>query len=453
MTTKNIPVQKNDDIVLEIDALSNEGQGIGRIEGFAVFVPGALKGETVKAHVIKEMNNCAVAKLVEVTSRSFARQEAPCAVYPMCGGCTLQHLSYAEQLKEKRRFVMDAFERIGGIDHVQVEPTLGMEYPVRYRNKGSFPFAMVDGSVAFGFFAPRSHRLIPFSDCLIQDERIMAIANRVCEWANTYHVSAYDEATKRGVLRHVMVRIMQNGTSMAVIVTTGALPHKAELLSLLSDVDSVWHNVNSRETNVIFGDSFTLLAGQETLEETIGELRFSISPQSFLQVNPQQTEVLYEQAVKMLAPQDFETVTDVYCGIGTISLLLAKSAGHVIGIESVPEAIQDANKNAAANGFSNTEFCCGAAEVILPQLVKSGKSIHAVMIDPPRKGCETAVLDAILESGANRMVYVSCNETTLARDCKHLVEGGFVIHRIQPVDMFPHTAHVETVVLMSRIDK
>ena len=287
-------------------------------------------------------------------------------------------------------------------------------------------------------------------DCPIQDPRVVDIARRVAEWADSCAVSTYDETTRRGVLRHVMARVTATGESMAVIVTaTDRLPHADELLSLLGDVDSVWHNVNARETNVIFGDTFRLLAGAPALSESIGGMSFSVSPQSFLQVNAQQTAVLYQEAARLLDARPEETIVDAYCGVGTISLLLSPAAGRVIGIESVPEAVEDARRNAAANGVENATFLTGNVEDVLPAL---DAHIDAVVLDPPRKGCDPRALDAIASSGATRVVYVSCNPATLARDCARLAAHGFRLVCATPVDMFPHTAHVETVVLLSKLN-
>lgn len=448
------PVVKNQDLDLIIDALSLEGQGIGRVDGYAVFVPGALPGETVRVHIVKVQPNFAFGKLLSVTEASKDRVAPACSAYPACGGCVLQHLAYPAQLAMKQQSVLDALTRIGGFSDVPMRPILGMRDPWRYRNKGSFPFAGAGAGAAFGFFAPRSHRLIPLSDCPIQSKRIMDVVQHVEEWANTCRISAYNEETKRGILRHVMVRETVSGGVMAVIVTTtDKLPHRDALLTLLSDVDSVWQNVNAADTNVIFGSDFRLVAGAPALTETVAGLSFSVSPQSFLQVNAAQTAVLYQAAVELLAPRPDETVVDAYCGIGTISLLLAQSAGRVIGIELVEAAVADAKENAKRNGLANAEFLTGAVEDVLPRLVADGTQLSAVAIDPPRKGCEPAVLDAIAASGVSRMVYVSCAPATLARDAKLLSEHGFVLSAVQPVDMFPHTGHVETVVLMSRVNK
>ena len=440
------PVKKNDELTLEIAALTGEGQGVARTEGYAVFVPGALPHERVRAHVIKVTPGYAVAKPRETLAAAPERVRPACPAYPACGGCTLQHLDYAAQLDFKRQLVVDALERLGGFAAPPVAPVRGMDDPWRYRNKGSFPFGSVDGRPAFGFYAPRSHRLVPVADCPIQDARVVDIARRVQEWAACYGVAPYDETARSGVLRHVMARVTAAGEAMAVIVSAAKrLPHADALLAFLPDVDSVYLNVNRADTNVIFGPEFRLLSGKPALEERTGGLTFSVSPQSFLQVNARQVAVLYGEAVRLLAPAPHEHIVDAYCGVGTISLLLAAQAGRVTGVEAVPEAVENARHNAAANGVSNAAFLCGAVEEVLPRL---GEPVDALVLDPPRKGCDARALDAIAQSGAGRVVYVSCNPATLARDCARLAAHGFRLAAATPVDMFPHTGHVETVCLL-----
>ncbi len=444
------PVEKNDDLVVTIESLTNEGQGVARVEGFAVFVIGALAGEEVKAHVIKMQPTYAIAKATEILKPSPDRVNPACPVFAQCGGCTLWHLSYPAQLRQKQQWVQDALSRLGGFSSVPMQPIIGMEDPTRYRNKGSFPFGVVANAAVFGFYAERSHRLVPFSDCPIQDERIVDAARKVAAWANTYGVPVYDEATGEGQLRHVVARTTAEGELMVTVVTKGQLKKKDDLLTFLEDCDSVWHNENPKQTNVVFGERFTLLAGKQVLTETIGEKRFSVSPQSFLQVNRVQTQALYDTAREFLAAKPTETVVDAYCGVGTISLFVAEDCARVVGIEQVAPAIEDAKANAAANGVKNVEFICGNVEDVLPRLLTREENVDAIVLDPPRKGCEEAALEAIAKSTANRVVYVSCNPATLARDCKYLAAHGFTLSAVRPVDMFPQTCHVETVVAMTR---
>jgi len=291
---------------------------------------------------------------------------------------------------------------------------------------------------------------VPFSDCPIQDERIVDAARRVAAWANACGISVYDETTGGGHLRHAVARTTAEGELMVVVVTNGPLKKQEDLLSFLEDADSVWHNENPKQTNVVFGERFTLLSGKPALTETLGEKRFLVGPQSFLQVNRVQTQALYEAARAFLAARPEEVVVDAYCGVGTISLFIAEDCARVIGIEQVAPAVEDAKANAAANGVKNAEFLCGSVEDILPRLLSREGGVDAVVLDPPRKGCEEAALDAIAKSSASRVVYVSCNPATLARDCKHLAAHGFVLSAVRPVDMFPQTCHVECVVSMTR---
>ena len=442
------PVQKNEELELTVDAVTLEGSGVGRVDGFALFVPGALAGERVRLRVIKVTASYAVGKLLETVDPSPHRREPRCPVYARCGGCAFAHVSYEEELRIKERQVADALIRLGGIKDVPLRPILGMDEPERYRNKGAFPFGMTEHGPAFGFYAPRSHRLVPVEDCLIEQEGVCRAVGAVKGWAERYRIQPYDEGTGKGTLRHAVARVTTSGELMAVVVTRGDLPHKRELIEALSFADSVYWNRNDRNTNVIFGHRFTLISGKPTLRETLCGHGFEVSPRSFLQVNPVQTQKLYGAALDLLAPQPDETAADVYCGIGTISLLLAKKAGKVIGVEVVPEAVENARENAARNGIQNAAFLCAPAEEALPKLVAQGQIIDCLIVDPPRKGCDPQVIEAILSSGAKRMVYVSCNPATLARDVKLLTAGGFTVQTVQPVDMFPRCGHVETVCLL-----
>lgn len=454
---KNIPLEKNDDIELRIDSLSSDGQGVGRCEGFAVFVPLALPTEYVRAHIIKATPSYAIGKLERVITASKERVEPECEVFGRCGGCSLMHLEYQSQKEAKRTQVRDALERLGGFKGVAVRETIGMEDPSGYRNKGSFPVASINGVTELGFFSQHSHRIIPIHDCYIQNNAVLLSAIAVRDWARENGIEPYDETTHKGMLRHVVVRAASNtdGPSvMVTVVTKKRLAAADTLVQALQQrapgVASIINNVNPYNTNVIFGSEFHLLWGVSSINENVMGLNFEISAESFLQVNPEQTVKLYSAAIAMLAPETDECIADVYCGIGTLSLLLAKKCGEVYGIENVQAAIENAKRNAKLNSVENVSFICGNAEDELPKLVSNGKKLNAVMVDPPRKGCEREALNAIISSGVKRMVYVSCNPATLARDCKILAEnGGFEIKEVQPVDMFPMTHHVETCVLLS----
>lgn len=448
-------MSKNDDITLEITGMTAEGAGVGRYEGFAVFVPNALPGETVAAHIIKVTKGYAVGKLTEVLKESPERAVPPCPLYFRCGGCSLQHMSYEAQLEFKRVQVRDALTRIGGFNGVFVRHTIGMRDPLKYRNKGSFPFGEADGRPCWGLYAARSHRLIPADDCVIERPEAVLAANAVRDWAEANRVSIYNEESCSGVLRHVVTRALTGGTAVCV-VTTGELPHEEDLVERLKkalpELRSIVHNINRRDTNVICGDEYRTVWGEDTVTQSICGMEFEVSAESFLQVNPEQTEKLYKLAVDGLGLTGRETVADVFCGIGTISLLLAGSAGSVVGIEYVEKAIEDAKRNAERNGIENAEFFCGAAEKLLPRLVREGRKFDAVVLDPPRKGADAMVLEAIAASGAAKIAYVSCDPATLARDLKILHGFGYNIDSVQPVDMFPMTGHIETITLITRAE-
>ena len=527
-----VPLKTGDEIEIEITALSSGGHGIGRYQGFAVFVPFTWMGDHITAQITKVQKNYAEAKLVDILIPSPERVEPPCHAFGSCGACSLMHASYSAQLEAKRRIVQDAFERIGGISGVTVKPTIGMDTPLCYRNKASFPFGNHNGRVVFGCYEKRSHRLIPLDGCLIQNEKSIIAMKTLCKWANDFGIRAYDptptgsmgngrrrardasavsstNTKKQGILRHGVIRCTEGGT-MVIVVTTGKLPHRDELverlLSAIPDIKSIIHNVNPNDTNLIMGRENRVLFGSDTVIEDLNSLSFAVSAQSFLQVNPKQTIVLYNAAIDALELNMSDSVIDLYCGIGTISLLMAKRVKKVLGIEAVPAAIEDAKRNAVRNKLNNASFICGSVEDVLPKILRhgsvrhgvsaqmtdngngienrafecgsiktespesegslpacdsaeggtypgtlgAGKEFTALVLDPPRVGVDKAAIDAIAASGIGRIAYVSCNPATLARACKLLCAGGYVINSVQPVDMFPETEHVETVVLLSK---
>ena len=452
---KLMPLNKNDDIELRIDSLGSEGQGVGRYEGMAVFVPFALPNELVKAHIIKVAKNYAVGKLIKVIEPSKVRREPRCSSFTRCGGCNLMHMDYAAQLEYKRGLVENAFARIAKIEGVHVENTIGMDEPYHYRNKAAFPFAMVDGRMCFGFFAPRSHRLIPIDGCFIEQEPLYNVASAVHCWAEENDIQPYDEETGSGTIRHVVSRITTSGDIMAVIVTKGRPKKLNKLVDMLKErcegIKSIILNRNDEDTNVIFGRSHETLWGEDTLTENLCGFEFSVSAASFLQVNPVQTECLYAQVEAFLPEKDGFEAIDVYCGTGTISMILSKRAKHVTGIENIKPAVEDAARNAERNGAGNADFICSDAAEALPELIEKGTRPDVIVIDPPRKGCDKAVLNAITGSAVQRVIYVSCDPATLARDVRILVDGGYSIQKVQPIDMFPQTAHVETVCLLSKL--
>lgn len=452
--------KKNDEIVVKIDNLGNNGEGIGHVDGYALFVKEALPGETVRVRLMKLKKNYGFARLLEILEPSPQRTEPPCPSARACGGCTLQHLSYEGQLHFKEKKVKDCLTRIGGVDLSKVEwlPVLGMSEPWNYRNKAQFPVRQdKNGNPVTGFFAGRSHTLIPVQECAIQHPVINRVVNLVLNFMRKYHIPAYDEERHKGLVRHIYVRRgYHTGQIMVCLVINGStLPHSDELIRTLHSIEgmtSISLNVNTKKTNAILGDQMIPLWGTTDIEDSIGDIRFRISPKSFYQVNPAQTEKLYRTALKFADLQGNEKVWDLYCGIGTISLFLAQKAGRVFGVEIVPEAVENASENAKLNGIENVSFCCGAAEDVVPDVVSDGKenAVDVVVVDPPRKGCDGVLLDTIVKMNPKRVVYVSCDPATLARDVKILGESGYEVRKVRVCDMFPMGGHVETVILLKQ---
>ncbi len=502
--------RKNQEITLSVDDLGTMGEGIGHRDGCTFFVAGALPGETVRACVMKMKKNCGYARLSEIIVPSPERTEPLCPVSRPCGGCTLQHLSYSGQLAHKEKKLRDCLERIGGINTEQVEwlPILGMmdaaagaeasrtvgesrtvedswtvgeswgaedsrsagePSPWHYRNKAQFPIRRDgEGRPAAGFFAGRSHRIVPVSSCAIQHPAINEALARVLDFMEKSDIEPYDEERHTGLVRHLYIRRgYATGQMMVCLVINGReLPCADRLIESLRQMEgmtSICLNVNTERTNVILGKEMLPLWGPLYVEDNIGDVRYCISPHSFFQVNPQQTRRLYDTVCEFAALEGGETVWDLYCGIGTIALYLAnctaKQGGgragervRFVGVEIVPEAVENARENAALNGIANAEFHCGAAEDVVPGIVaESGGRADVVIVDPPRKGCDAALLETIVQMAPSRIVYVSCNPATLARDVKFLTEKGYALRRARACDMFPMGGHIECVVLMSRI--
>ncbi|MBP1937667.1 23S rRNA (uracil1939-C5)-methyltransferase [Paenibacillus sediminis] len=445
--------------------MSHEGEGVGRADGYTLFVQGALPGEKVRVKVLKTKKQYGYAKLLELVESSPYRVAPPCPIYDKCGGCQLQHMDYTAQLQWKRQLVVDNLERIGklqvedGAEGIVVHPTIGMDEPWRYRNKAQVPMGIVDGGLVGGFYARGSHRIVDMESCLIQHEHNDDVVRRVKDIGRRLGITAYDEESGQGLLRHVVVKVgFRTGEMMIVLVTNGErIPQVDAWISAIREempkVVSICQNINTKQTNVIFGDTTKVLWGREVIYDYIGDVKFAISARSFYQVNPVQTELLYSKTVEYAALTGKETVIDAYCGIGTISLFLAQHAKQVYGVEIVPEAIEDAKANAELNGMSNVHFETGASEDVIPRWREEGIVPGVIVVDPPRKGCDPKLLDTILAMQPERVVYVSCNPATLARDLRVLEDGGYRTVEVQPVDMFPHTVHVECVVLMSRIEK
>jgi 23S rRNA (uracil1939-C5)-methyltransferase len=447
----SLPVQKNDRITVSIEDLTHDGAGVAKIDGYPLFIVGALPGETAEVHVLKTLKSYGFGKLIEIITPSEHRVAPPCHVFDECGGCQVQHLSYEGQLMWKQQMVKNAMERIAKLPHVPVHPVKGMDNPWRYRNKSQIPFGIQDGRVVAGFYQTRSHEIADTDVCIIQTEEADDILREMKKELGRLGIAPYNEKTNQGMLRHVVIRKGRaTGEIMVVLITKKKkFPQQVEAVSaikrILPQVTSIVQNVNDEKTNVIFGEKTITLWGKDVIEDLIGDVRFEISARSFYQVNPEQTEVLYQQALDFAQLTGTETVIDAYCGIGTISLFLAKQAKQVLGVEIVPQAIEDAKRNAEINGLQNTYFEAGPAEVVIPKWYKEGKTADVLVVDPPRKGCDEELLQTILEQKPNRIVYVSCNPATLARDLRILEDGGYETKEVQPVDMFPQTTHCEAV--------
>ena len=447
----SLPVQKNDRMTVHIEDLTHDGAGVAKVDGYPLFIVGALPGEIAEVHILKTLKSYGFAKLIEVVKESEHRVAPPCHVFDECGGCQVQHLSYEGQLEWKQQMVKNAMTRIGKLPNVPVYPVKGMDKPWFYRNKSQIPFGMQDGRIVGGFYQTRSHEIADTDICIIQTEEANDILREMKLVLAQLGIMPYEEKTQEGMLRHVVVRKGRaTGEIMVVLITNKKkFPQKDEAVEaikkILPEVTSIVQNVNNEKTNVIFGEKTMTLWGKDVIEDLIGDVRFEISARSFYQVNPEQTEVLYKQALDYAQLTGDETVIDAYCGIGTISLFLAKQAKQVLGVEIVPQAIEDAKRNAEINGFTNTYFEAGPAEEVIPKWYKEGKIADVLVVDPPRKGCDEALLRTILEQKPKRIVYVSCNPGTLARDLRILEDGGYETKEVQPVDMFPQTTHVESV--------
>ena len=446
--------------VVEIVDIGPGGVGIGKFEGFTVFVDGGLVKDKIKVKITKSKKNYAVGEIVEILEPSPYRVERKCSKeLKECGGCQIQELDYKEQLNLKTNEVKQVISRIGKLDDVVIHNALGMEEPFRYRNKAQFPIQKVDGVPVIGFYKKKSHDIIPTNQCIIQHDVNDKIIKIIKTYIRAYKVSIYDEKTHTGVLRHLVTKVgFTTKEVMVVLVANGRkLPYLNELASVLKEnipgFKTLVVNVNREKTNVILGNENRVIYGDGKINDNIGDLVFEISPLSFFQVNPVQTEVLYNKALEYANLGENDTVFDIYCGIGTISLFLAQKAKKVYGIEIVEEAIKDAKINANINNLDNVEFYVGKAEEVVPKMYKQGKRANVVVVDPPRKGCDEKVLDTIISMQPDRVVYVSCNPSTLARDLNYLDERGYKCLEVQPVDMFPHSVHVECVVLMSRVEK
>ncbi len=453
------PVKEGESYLVKIEDIGDSGEGIGKIDGFTVFIDDAVPGDKAIVNLDKVKKSYAKGRIVEFIEQSSYRIDPKCPIAKECGGCQIQYIDYEKQLDIKKNTVTSAIERIGKLENVIIHDIIGMEKPYRYRNKAQFPIGIDKESSIIGFYKKGTHDIVDTQGCKIQHEindKIVKVMKKIIDEKG---LSVYDEQTGKGLLRHILTRVsFSTGDIMLVIVTNGnELPYKdyitEELVKNLPKIKSIIHNINAKKTNKVLGFKCNTLYGDDKIIDYINDFKFEISPLSFFQVNPMQTEVLYEKALEYAKLNGNETVIDLYCGIGTISLFLANKAKKVYGIEIIDAAIEDAKRNAQINDINNAEFHVGKAEELMPKLYNDGVRPDVVVLDPPRKGCDEVVLKTIADMNPERIVYVSCKPSTLARDLKILDELGYRTVEVQPVDMFPHTTHVETVVLMSRVDK
>ena len=446
---------KNQVFTGEITGLTSEGLGVARFEDRAVFIKGAIPGELCEIKIIKITKTAVYGRLIKVITASPHRVSPVCPHFGKCGGCDYMHMDYEAETEGKRQRVADALKRIGGIpcDDLPITPAPTDE---GYRNKAQFPVALVDGKPEAGFFRQRSHDLIPVEHCHIQPEVAERARKAVLAWMEQYHILPYDEANHKGYIRHIFVRTgVVSGEVMVCIVANAEKLPKAEklreiLLAQLPELTTLVHNVNTKKGNVILGDTYHTVYGQGYIEDTLCGLNFRLSPASFYQVNHHQAQVLYEKAISFADLRGTETVLDLYCGTGTITLALSRKAGKVIGVEVVPQAIEDARKNAIRNGIENAEFFCADAGEAAQRFQQEGIRPDVIVIDPPRKGVTPQVIDAMVEMAPDRIVYVSCDPATMARDVKMLTEKGYNFVKAEAVDLFPRTKHIESVVCLSR---
>ena len=449
--------QKNDILTVTIEDMGHDGEGIGKADGYTLFVKDAVIGDVIEAKIMKAKKNYAYARLMRILEPSPHRVEPVCPMARPCGGCQLQMMDYQEQLRFKQKKIEDNLRRIGGFEQIPMEPILGMEQPFRYRNKAQFPVGTdKEGNLVTGFYAGRTHDIINNRNCYLGVEENRQVLDVVLGWMEKYGVSAYDEKTGTGLVRHILIRYgFKTREMMVCLVINGERVPKQEALverlREISGMTSITTSTNQERTNVIMGSKIRTLWGTPYISDYIGEVKYQISPLSFYQVNPVQTEKLYGTALEYAGLDGNETVWDLYCGIGTISLFLAQKAKKVYGVEIVPAAIEDARRNAELNGITNAEFFVGKAEEVLPEMYAKGEArADVIVVDPPRKGCDAALLETVVKMQPERIVYVSCDSATLARDLKWLCAEGYELKRVRGVDMFPMTGHVETVVLLSK---
>lgn len=453
-------MKKDDVIEVKIEDMGVDGEGIGKADGITLFIKDAVIGDVVQAKIMKMKKSYGYARLLEVLTPSPYRIEPKCPVSRPCGGCQLQALSYEKQLEYKENKVRNNLKRIGGFTDIPMEPIVGMKEPYHYRNKAQFPIGRdKEGKLTAGFYAARTHSLIPVDECYLGAKINEPILGKILQIMEQEHIEPYDEKTHTGLVRHILIRFGFTTKEIMVcfILNGKKLPKQEKFIAALTEIPgmtSISVNRNEKDTNVIMGEKTTTIWGSDYITDYIGDIKYQISPQSFYQVNPAQTKVLYEKALEYAGLTDTETVWDLYCGIGTISLFLAQKAKKVFGVEIVPQAIADAKKNAALNDITNVDFFVGKAEEVYPSYVSEHKEeakAEVIVVDPPRKGCEESLLSTIVSMAPERIVYVSCDSATLARDLKYLCGHGYELKRVQAVDQFCQTGHCEAVTLLQRI--
>ncbi|HZG15518.1 MAG TPA: 23S rRNA (uracil(1939)-C(5))-methyltransferase RlmD [Candidatus Bathyarchaeia archaeon] len=450
-----VSIRIGQQMTLTIRSLGINGEGIGYFKKKIVFVQGALPGEVVHAEITEVKDKYAAGRLLRVIERSNARTTPPCPVYESCGGCSLQHLDYQAQLVSKKELVVQSFQKYTGLQHPPVSDTIGMDHPWGYRNKAQFQVGSKEGRLIAGLYQAGSHELVELQDCQIQHEATTAIVEAAKEVIEKLGIPIYDERKRKGIIRTIVARVAfaTGETQLTLITATTELPREKELILelryRLPSLVSIVQNVNSQKTSLIFGDTTKVLWGKPSIAEKLGSLSFDLSARAFFQLNPEQTVKLYEQVKKAADLTGTERVLDLYCGTGTVGLWLAPHAKEVRGIELIPEAVEDARRNAERNHISNASFHAGRAEVLMSKWAREGIQADVVVVDPPRTGLETALIHALLQVKPKRIVYVSCNPSTLTKDVNRLL-ASYRLQSVQPLDMFPHTPHVESVTLLTK---
>ena len=452
-------LKKNDIYQAEIIDYTTEGSGVCKIDGFAVFVPSSAVGDKADIKILKSAKNYAFGKIETILSPSPDRISPDCHIFNRCGGCTFRHITYPSELAFKQKRVFDALTRIGGIDGSLVGEIIGADESNFYRNKAQLPITLdSNGNVKVGFFAQRTHRVIPLDDCQLQSRAFSPAIDIFLKWANQNHISVYDETTHSGILRHLYLRYAEKTDELmfCIVANANELRKEKQLVQMLSDnlpnLKSVVLNTNTDKTNVITGQKCRTLYGDGYITDILCDMKFRISPLSFYQVNRSQAEKLYQKAAEFADLKPNETLLDMYCGTGTIGLTMAKYVKNLIGVEIIPQAVEDAKNNAVLNGIANAEFICADAAKAAETLRKRNIKPDCIILDPPRKGCESSLIDTIAEMSPQRVVYVSCDCATLARDVKLFTEKGYSVQKAIPVDLFPRTPHVECVVLMTKCE-